>query len=383
MKGREIFTVSELTKYLKRLLAKDETLTNVWVSGEVSNFKLHSSGHIYFVLKDEFAQLKCVIFRERASNIKFEIMDGRKVFAHGYVSIYEGSGIYQLYVVEVEPAGIGSLYLAFEELKKRLETEGLFDKARKRPIPFFPKMIGVVTSPTGAVFQDIVNIVKRRCPHVKVVLAPVKVQGIGAAEEIAMGIRQLNEIEGIEVIIACRGGGSLEELWAFNEETVARAIFSSKVPIISAVGHETDFTISDFVADLRAPTPSAAAELVVPEKQQLIALINNLKNRLNSEIDALLKEKRQRLDEAFFSLDKAIRNELVRQKERWKRLTDILSSLSPYSVLSRGYSITLREIDKKIIKNISDVEIGEKIKIILCDGKIGAEVKSKEGENEI
>ncbi len=275
---RRIFTVSEITHDVKCLL--EEKFSSVWIEGEVSNFIQASSGHIYFVLKDKGAQIKCAFFRNKARYLRFKIGDGQQVVVCGSLGVYEPRGEYQLYVDFVEPKGIGELQQAFEQLKAKLEAEGLFDPAHKKPLPLLPRKIGIVTSPTGAVIQDILRILGRRHHNMQILLYPSKVQGEGAAAEIAAGIRFLNGLPDIDVIIIGRGGGSIEDLWPFNEEIVARAIYQSDIPVISAVGHETDFTIADFVADLRAPTPSAAAELVVTQKSEFVERLGNLEKQL-------------------------------------------------------------------------------------------------------
>lgn len=270
----EPISVTELNKYVKNQIAQDEFLNNVLVKGEISNFKHHYTGHLYFTLKDENSLIKCVMFKTYAENLKFEPTDGMKVLIFGTVSVFERDGVYQIYCKSIDEDGLGDLYLAYEQLKDKLSKKGLFDELHKKKIPFMPKIIGVLTSNTGAVIRDIINVSTRRNPNVYIRLLPVPVQGLNAASKIADGIRIMNEEELADVIILARGGGSLEDLWPFNEEIVARAIFESEIPVISAVGHETDFTIADFVADLRAPTPSAAAELAVTDVSELEYSIN-------------------------------------------------------------------------------------------------------------
>ncbi len=265
-----VFSVTSLNKYIKNLIDRDNNLSDIAVKGEISNYKLHYSGHMYFTLKDESGIVRCVMFKTQGMRVKFDMADGMKVIVRGNISVFERDGQYQLYAHDVQPDGMGSLYLAYIQLKERLEKEGLFDQSRKRPIPFLPGTIAVVTSSTGAVIRDIINVTGRRAPGVNIRLFPVAVQGEGAAAQIAHAVDRINELNFADVIIIARGGGSLEELWAFNEETVARSIFRSRIPVISAVGHETDYTISDFTADLRAPTPSAAAEIAVPEREALL-----------------------------------------------------------------------------------------------------------------
>ena len=292
---RKIYSVSELTLEIRDLLEK--RFLDVWVSGEVTNLRAAGSGHLYFTLKDEKAQLRAVCFRNQARYLKFKPQDGLAVIARGHLSVYEARGEYQLYVEFLEPAGLGALQLAFEQLKQKLAGEGLFDAARKKPLPMLPRTVGVVTSPTGAVIRDILRILRRRFRNINVLLYPVKVQGEGAAREIAQGIEHFNARSPVDVMIVARGGGSLEDLWAFNEEVVARAIAASKIPVISAVGHETDFTIADFVADLRAPTPSAAAELVVRRKQDLVTEVRDRVRHLAQMIRLKISEARQALTE--------------------------------------------------------------------------------------
>ncbi|MBI3008015.1 MAG: exodeoxyribonuclease VII large subunit, partial [Candidatus Omnitrophica bacterium] len=287
-----VYTVSELTKELKIIL--EDSFPRVWVEGEVSNYKLHTSGHLYFTLKDESSQLRAIVWKDTAVRFKFELKDGTAVICFGRLSVYDKQGQYQLYVEKLEPRGLGALQLAFEQLKAKLSKEGLFDPAHKKPVPLLPKRIGIVTSPTGAAIRDILNVLDRRFSNVEVIIYPVKVQGEGAREEISNAIRDLNTFGNIDVMIVGRGGGSLEDLWAFNEEIVARAIYNSNIPVISAVGHEIDWTIADFVSDMRAPTPSAAAELVIGRKEDLMMRIDGfnvrLKSALLNKVNLLKKE---------------------------------------------------------------------------------------------
>jgi exodeoxyribonuclease VII large subunit len=291
---RAVLTVSQLADRLRGVL--EERFPAVWVEGEISNFKVYTSGHAYFTLKDEGAQLKCVLFRNRARRIRFEPADGLHVLAFGSIEVYAQRGEYQLVVELLEPRGLGALQLAFEQLKERLQREGLFDPARKRALPRFPRKIGIVTSPTGAALRDMLRIIGRRFGEIHIVIAPAKVQGEGAAQEVAQGVRELHAIGDVDVIIVGRGGGSLEDLWAFNDEMLARTLAASKIPIVSAVGHEVDFTIADFVADLRAPTPSAAAELVVREKQAVADSVSDLGRRLGAAMERRLTRERQHLE---------------------------------------------------------------------------------------
>ncbi|MBZ5514136.1 MAG: exodeoxyribonuclease VII large subunit [Acidobacteriia bacterium] len=335
---RKIFTVSELSLEIKNLLEKK--FPDIWVSGEVSNFRGATSGHLYFTLKDANAQIRAVCFRNQARYLKFKPQDGISVIARGHLSIYEARGEYQLYVDYLEPAGVGALQLAFEQLKAKLAAEGLFDPARKKPLPVLPRTVGVVTSPTGAVIRDILRVLKRRFRNMNVTLYPVKVQGEGAAEEIAAGIEYFNKHRAADVLIVARGGGSLEDLWAFNEEAVARAIAASRIPVISAVGHETDFTIADFVADLRAPTPSVAAELVVHRKQDFVDELAERVRRMGQSLRLMLSEAReeftalrmhhvfqtirtrigeraQRVDDAIVELARLMRQKLHEGRHAW------------------------------------------------------------------
>ena len=335
---KKIYSVSELSLEIKGLLEK--RFPDVWVTGEVSNFRGATSGHLYFTLKDASAQIRAVCFRNQARYLKFKPQDGISVIARGHLSVYEARGEYQLYVDYLEPAGIGALQLAFEQLKQKLTAEGLFDAARKKPLPVLPRAIGVITSPTGAVIRDILRVLKRRFRNMNVTVYPAKVQGEGAAEEIAAGIGYFNKHRIAEVLIVARGGGSLEDLWAFNEEAVARAIAASKIPLISAVGHETDFTIADFVADLRAPTPSAAAELVVRRKQDFIDEIRDRARRITQVIRLKISEARgqltslrlhhvfqtirtrlgeraQRVDECVVELNRLVRVKLTESRQAW------------------------------------------------------------------
>jgi len=337
---RRIFSVTELTLEIRNLFEKQ--FPDVWVTGEISNFRSAGSGHLYFTLKDETAQVRAVCFRNQARYLKFKPQDGLAVIARGRLSVYEARGEYQLYVEFLEPAGLGALQLAFEQLKQKLAGEGLFDPGRKKPLPGLPQVIGVVTSPTGAVIQDILRILRRRFRNINVLIYPVRVQGDGAAQEIAQAIEYFNRQGLVEVMIVARGGGSLEDLWTFNEEVVARAIAASKIPVISAVGHETDFTIADFVADLRAPTPSAAAELVVRRKEDLTAEIHDRARRLGQIIRlriseawqvltelrmdpafqafaSRLAERAQRVDEDVAALERAVRSRLHTTRQEWLR----------------------------------------------------------------
>lgn len=398
---KDILTVYELNHYMKQLVLKDKNLSNIFVKGEISNFKNHSSGHMYFTLKDENSAVKGIMFKSQNLKLKFVPENGMKVIITGYISIYERDGQYQLYAQDMQPDGIGSLHIAFEQLKKKLEEKGFFDTTHKKKIPFLPKSIGVVTSSTGAVIRDIINVLNRRYQNFNLKIFPVPVQGQFAAEQISKAIRKINELNCVDVIIVARGGGSLEELWAFNEEVVATSIFNSIIPVISAVGHETDFTISDFVADLRAPTPSAAAELVLPEKAMIINKIDSLKVRMNKSQYYYLNKSRSKLDNLAKSyvfrqpyekiyqhrmkldiISKYMYKGLISNKEncnkRFESLVGKLNALSPLNILSRGYGIVKSKQDGSVLKSITDIKVLDDIEISIKDGNINCVVNSIE-----
>lgn len=357
---KTVFSVSDITRQIKQSL--ETRFPRVWIQGEISNFKQHTSGHLYFTLKDEGAQISGVMWRSRAGNLVVAPEDGMKVIVRGAVTVYPPRGNYQIDCDQIQPVGVGELQLAFERLKKKLAAEGLFDQERKRPIPEYPERIGIVTSETGAALQDIRSVLERRFPSVEVILYPVRVQGVGAAAEIAAAIGEMNRYGGIDVLIVGRGGGSLEDLWPFNEEIVARAIYNSEIPIVSAVGHEVDFSIADFVADLRAPTPSAAAEMVVKDRSELIEVLSNIWYTIRHDVEEkvstlrdsvnrllssyafnrpkdLLRESSQRIDELERGLVVAT-NHLLRLADRHQlALGQRLEALSPKAVLMRGYTI--------------------------------------------
>jgi exodeoxyribonuclease VII, large subunit len=385
-------TVTDLNKYIKNKIDGDEMLNNVLVKGEISNFKNHYTGHMYFTLKDENSLIKCVMFKSYTTHLSFMPKDGMKVMVLGSVAVFERDGIYQIYAKAMKEDGLGSLYTAYEELKKKLEQEGLFAESHKKKIPFMPKTIGVLTSNTGAVIRDIINVSTRRNPGVHIRLYPVPVQGPGAAEKIAEGIKFMNENKLADVLIICRGGGSLEDLWPFNEEIVARAIYDSELPIISAVGHETDFTIADFVADLRAPTPSAAAELAVAnidDVRETLKLYNNrYKVALKKKIELMrlsyekcmarpaYKNPTQKINEQYMVIDmkvKALQNSMMLKlkeaKTSFVKETAKLDSLSPLKTLTRGYSIVTKQESGKAIKSVDDLNSGEKVNLRLSDGQ--------------
>jgi exodeoxyribonuclease VII large subunit len=382
-------TVTDLNKYIKNKIDGDEMLNNVLVKGEISNFKNHYTGHMYFTLKDENSLIKCVMFKSYTTHLSFMPKDGMKVMVLGSVAVFERDGVYQIYAKAMKEDGLGSLYTAYEELKKKLEQEGLFAESHKKKIPFMPKTIGVLTSNTGAVIRDIINVSTRRNPGVHIRLYPVPVQGPGAAEKIAEGIKFMNENKLADVLIIGRGGGSLEDLWPFNEEIVARAIYDSELPIISAVGHETDFTIADFVADLRAPTPSAAAELAVAnieDVRETLKLYNNrYKVALKKKIELMrlsyekcmarpaYKNPTQKINEQYMVIDmkvKALQNSMMlKLKEAKTKETAKLDSLSPLKTLTRGYSIVTKQESGKVIKSVDDLNSGEKVNLRLSDGQ--------------
>jgi exodeoxyribonuclease VII large subunit len=439
---RYILTVSELTREIKDIL--EMQFADILVEGEISNLKVPPSGHIYFTLKDDLSQIRVVLFKNQARSLRFSPEDGLHVICRGRVSLYEKRGEYQLILEEMEPKGIGALQLAFLQLKERLEKEGFFDASRKRPIPMVPQKIGIVTSPTGAVIRDMLQIIERRFENVHLLLYPVRVQGEGAASEIAKGIEYFNEQMEVDVIIVARGGGSLEDLWAFNEEEVARAIFYSQIPILSAVGHETDYTISDFVADVRAPTPSAAAELVVKDKRDVKNTLQFLEVRLGSEVLQTLQEGRthlshlnkrlrdpkKRIEEDFLKVDDLfnrflflaswivntkrekhlhlyeglfLRNpnqkvkhlrRFISETERrllqnikhsieiWRQRLEgkmgQLDSLSPVSILQRGYSITRKIPSLEILRDSNQVKEGDRVEVRLFRGTLVCGVEKSE-----
>ncbi len=360
------------------LLRRDAVLQDLWVRGEVSNFRHHSSGHMYFDIKDAKSLLKCVMFREANRRLGFRVEDGLRLLLRGSLIVYERRGEYELRVVEARPEGLGALFLAFEQLKRRLEAEGLFDPALKRPLPLLPKVIGVVTSPTGAVLHDIREIILSRFPNAHLLLAPARVQGEGAAAELAEAIRLLSSLEegGPDVIVLARGGGSLEDLWAFNEEVVARAIRASAVPVVSAVGHETDFTISDFAADVRAPTPSKAAELVVPNRAELEERILALSAGLRRELVSRFEQAALRTDELSRRLLVSMGALLTRRREALLHLRSTLEAMSPQQVLARGYSITLRQATGAALRDPDELRCGEELRTILHRGEVLSRVAS-------
>ena len=390
----KIYTISELTRSIKELL--ESNFVRIWVEGEISNYLRHSSGHRYFTLKDQAAQIKCVIWKWAGNSLIFEPQDGMKVRAFGQVTVYEKSGQYQLNITSLQPAGIGELEIAFQELKRRLSDEGLFDPAHKVPIPRFPMRIGVVTSPTGAAIRDILNITRRRAPNVEIIIWPVQVQGEGAAGQIAKAIRGFNRLELVDLLIVGRGGGSLEDLWAFNEETVARAIYESELPVISAVGHEIDFSISDFVADLRAPTPSAAAEMAAPDINQLAMRVDELVGRLGDDITDILSQlklrsvelgsryglkrpldiiiqRTHRCEELRKLVNIHLSHRMTTLKQRFQSTFEKLEVVSPRSILERGYSY-VRNGEGQAVRSFRQVAIDDKLEIIFYEGGVESRV---------
>jgi exodeoxyribonuclease VII large subunit len=396
----KIWTIAELTTEISRTLNENPDLVNCWISGEISNYKNHRpSGHWYFTLKDESSSLKAVMFRSRAERVRFIPQDGMKVLVRGSIRIYERDGNVQIYADEIQPSGVGALYLAFEQLKQRLSLEGLFEQERKRPIPSYPKKIGIVTSPTGAAIRDILKVMHRRNPQISWILAPAAVQGEQAPKEVAQAITRLNRYEKVDVIIVGRGGGSLEELWAFNTEEVARAIAGSGIPVISAVGHETDVTISDLVADLRAPTPSAAAELAVPVLNELKLNVEELEGRLRTimlaqilrkrrKVESLagigplsnpfwrIDQNRQRLDSLSDRLEQGMTRFVSDKNGILKLLATKLDLLSPLAILGRGYSLTYGP-KGEILYSSAEVKIGEQVHVRLNEGELTCAVLAK------
>ncbi|MGL4914265.1 MAG: exodeoxyribonuclease VII large subunit [Romboutsia sp.] len=394
-------SISEANSYIKRILSNDPILYNLKVKGEISNFKVHSSGNVYLSLKDENSKINCLIFKNNYDkNLKID--NGIKIIANGSISVYERDGSYQLYINAIEIEGIGNLYIEFNKLKEKLNNEGLFDHKYKQNIPKMPSSIGVITSQTGSVIKDIINVIKRRYPKVHIKLYSVTVQGINSKYDICEGIKFFNEINNVDTIILGRGGGSIEELWSFNEEIVARAVFDSKIPIISAVGHETDFTICDFVADMRAPTPSAAAEIATPLLEEINYKLENVLNRMNKSLvnvtqvneyklkhtfekinnylDAyIIRDKIIQLDKIYDKINFEIENSINLEKERLLSLGSVLHNLSPLATINRGYSIVQKE--NEVINSINEINFKDNLDIVLKDGSIECiveKIKSKE-----
>ena len=400
MQSSNFYSVSDITRIIKSLI--EENIPAVWVEGEISNFKPHYSGHLYFTLKDENAQISAVVWKSRAINLTFEPEDGTLVQAFGTIRLYEKSGRYQLDIIRMQPSGIGQLQLAFEQLKQKLTAEGLFNPEYKKTLPAFPEKIGIVTSETGAAIKDIINILHRRAPYVQIITRNTKVQGEGAAQDVANAINEFNKISDVDLLIVGRGGGSYEDLWAFNEEIVARAIFASKIPVISAVGHEIDFTISDFVADLRAPTPSAAAELAVQDSRELKDNILYIKKRMQDICYSNIEKSRERInriqksygfkrphdiirqyalqvDDLSNKLEKSFSKLLIQTREYCDQLKIRLENLNPIKVLERGYSISY--IDGEIIKDVNTIPgVESEMQTELASGTIWSKIQRTKGK---
>ncbi len=399
MRYNEIaITVSDLNLYVKNKIATDEYLSSVLIKGEISNFKNHYTGHMYFTLKDEKSLIKCIMFKTYAQRLSFIPKDGMKVVVGGSVSVYERDGVYQIYCEAMLEDGVGDLHAKYEELKNRLEKNGMFDQINKKAIPLAPKVVGVLTSQTGSVIKDIINVATRRNPNVYIRLFPVPVQGDGAAKKIAEAIQLMNEQKLADVLILARGGGSLEDLWPFNEEIVADAIFNSEIPIISAVGHETDFTISDFVSDLRAPTPSAAAELAVPDiyelNQKIEGYRKRYKNALSRKVEIMklrhekcmksagwkqlntkINEKYILIDSNIKQIENLIKLKIEKEKSKYSETVGKLDTLSPLKILSRGYAVIQTQDEKSVIRTKKELKPRDLIKIKLSDGSCIAEIK--------
>lgn len=395
-----VLTVSQLNRYVKSIIEQDYNLQTVFVQGEISNFTNHyKTGHYYMTIKDEFSAIKAVMFKTANMRLKFMPENSMNVIIKGRVSVFERDGQYQLYIDDMQPDGTGAFSLAFEQLKKKLAAEGLFDSDKKKPIPAFPQRVGVVTSPTGAAIRDIINVISRRFPLAELILCPVAVQGDHAASQIKAAIELFNEEKAADVLIVGRGGGSVEELWAFNEEIVARAVAASEIPVISAVGHETDFTICDFAADLRAPTPSAAAELAVPDSYQQKEMLSAAAYRMQSAVEerlgfelarvelkksALMRlnpknyidSLRVRCDKASMAMDSAAKQNIAEKSKEFSALCAKLDAMSPLKILARGYSVASK--DGRILTDSACVNTGDKINVILSNGSLECKVLSAE-----
>ncbi len=398
MQNTLVLSVSQLNRYIKMNFDADENLANIFISGEISNFTNHyRTGHLYFTLKDDSAAVRAVMFNSSAKRLKFMPEDGMKVIARGRVSVYEASGQYQLYVDDMQPDGVGALNLAYEQLKEKLQKEGLFSEHHKKPLPPYPEKVGVITSPTGAAVRDIINVLGRRFPYAEIVFCPVLVQGDGAHLQLIDAVNLFNSERAADVIIIGRGGGSIEDLWEFNDEGLARAVYNSDIPVISAVGHETDFTICDFVADMRAPTPSAAAELAVPDANELQYALSALKNRMFLNVssgiadrrsrleyltskgalkspDEMLSNRSQRLDTAFSKMMSSYENRIGGKKVEFISAATALSKLDPMSVLMRGFAFVSDESGKNVYSSQALAK-GDKINVRFHDGSAVCEVK--------
>ena len=398
MQNTLVLSVSQLNRYIKMNFDADENLANIFISGEISNFTNHyRTGHLYFTLKDDSAAVRAVMFNSSAKRLKFMPEDGMKVIARGRVSVYEASGQYQLYVDDMQPDGVGALNLAYEQLKEKLQKEGLFSELHKKPLPPYPEKVGVITSPTGAAVRDIINVLGRRFPYAEIVFCPVLVQGDGAHLQLTNAVNLFNSERAADVIIIGRGGGSIEDLWEFNDEGLARAVYNSEIPVISAVGHETDFTICDFVADMRAPTPSAAAELAVPDANELQYALSALKNRMFLNVssgiadrrsrleyltskgvlkspDEMLSNRSQRLDTAFSKMLSSYENRIGGKKVEFISAATALSKLDPMSVLMRGFAFVSDKSGKNVYSSQALAK-GDKINVRFHDGSAVCEVK--------
>lgn len=398
MQNTLVLSVSQLNRYIKMNFDADENLANIFISGEISNFTNHyRTGHLYFTLKDDSAAVRAVMFNSSAKRLKFMPEDGMKVIARGRVSVYEATGQYQLYVDDMQPDGVGALNLAYEQLKEKLQKEGLFSEHHKKPLPPYPEKVGVITSPTGAAVRDIINVLGRRFPYAEIVFCPVLVQGEGAHLQLTDAVNLFNSERAADVIIIGRGGGSIEDLWEFNDEGLARAVYNSEIPVISAVGHETDFTICDFVADMRAPTPSAAAELAVPDANELQYALSALKNRMFLNVssgiadrrsrleyltskgalkspDEMLSNRSQRLDTAFSKMLSSYENRIGGKKVEFISAATALSKLDPMSVLMRGFAFVSDKNGKNVYSSQALAK-GDKINVRFHDGSAVCEVK--------
>lgn len=403
--SKMILSVTQINEYIRALLAQDDVLSMIMVRGEISNLTFHRSGHIYFTLKDESSVLKAVMFRSSAQRVRFALQEGMNIIVSGRISVYPQSGQYQLYAEDIQPDGIGALYIAYEQIKERLAKEGLFDAARKKPIPKYPNTVGIITSPTGAAIHDMINVISRRFPMTKILLYPALVQGDNAYRSLISGVQYFNNEQAVDVIIIGRGGGSMEDLWAFNNVDLAYAIANSKIPTISAVGHESDFTICDFVADLRAPTPSAAAELAVPDtitvrnllrsyissaEKSIISDIQKYRNLLrlisSSRVliskEDLLNEYRMKLDLVSDKLDNGINTLINNRKYEFDILTTKLNAISPLNTLKRGYTIALNE-DGRAVSSVDNINTNQKLYISFADGSISATVNEINKKEEL
>lgn len=395
--------ISEANSYIKRILINDPILYNLKVKGEISNFKVHSSGNVYLSLKDSNSKLNCVIFKSNFDK-SIQLDNGIKVIASGYISVYERDGSYQLYINSIEIEGMGNLYIEFNKLKEKLRQEGLFDSKYKKTIPKYPENIGVITSETGAVIRDIINVIGRRYPKVNIKLYPVTVQGNKSALDICEGIKFFNAFNNVDTIIVGRGGGSIEELWSFNEEIVAREVFNSSIPVISAVGHETDFTICDFVSDMRAPTPSAAAEIATPSLDDIVYKLGNIKERMNKSLISQVQIDKYRLNSVFDKINNYLESYIIRdkviqldriydkitseaesnitsEKEKLSKVGALLHNLSPLATIDRGYSIVQKY--GEVINSVKTIEVKDNLEIVLKDGSLECTVETIINKEEV